>query len=67
VSFEVVIGLEVHAQLRTRSKLFSSAPVSFGAEPNHAVSAHCLALPGTLPVLNARAVELAIRAALATH
>jgi len=67
VSWEVVIGLEVHCQLRTRSKLFSASPVTFGAEPNHAVTPLDLALPGTLPVLNGAAVELAIRAALATH
>ncbi len=67
MSWEVVIGLEVHCQLRTRSKLFSTAPVSFGDEPNHSVAPLCIALPGTLPVLNALAVELAIRAALATH
>jgi aspartyl-tRNA(Asn)/glutamyl-tRNA(Gln) amidotransferase subunit B len=65
--YEVVIGLEVHTQLRTRSKLFSPAPVSFGEPPNHSVHPICLALPGVLPVLNARAVELAIRVALATH
>ncbi len=65
--YEVVIGLEVHTQLRTRSKLFSEAPVTFGEKPNHAVTPYCLALPGTLPVLNERAVELAIRAGLATH
>jgi Asp-tRNA(Asn)/Glu-tRNA(Gln) amidotransferase B subunit len=65
--YEVVIGLEVHAQLRTASKLFSPAPVSYGEPPNHSVHPICLALPGVLPVLNARAVELAIRAALATH
>jgi aspartyl-tRNA(Asn)/glutamyl-tRNA(Gln) amidotransferase subunit B len=65
--YEVVIGLEVHAQLRTASKLFSPAPVSYGLPPNHAVHPICLALPGVLPVLNRRAVELAIRAGLATH
>ncbi len=65
--WEVVIGLEVHVQLRTRSKLFSPAPVSYGEPPNHSVHAVCLALPGVLPVLNGRAVELAIRAALATQ
>jgi aspartyl-tRNA(Asn)/glutamyl-tRNA(Gln) amidotransferase subunit B len=65
--FEVVIGLEVHTQLRTESKLFSPAPVSYGLPPNHSVHPICLALPGVLPTLNARAVELAIRAALATH
>jgi aspartyl-tRNA(Asn)/glutamyl-tRNA(Gln) amidotransferase subunit B len=67
VSWEVVIGLEVHCQLRTRSKLFSASPVAFGGEPNHSVTALDLALPGSLPVLNGVAVELAIRAALATH
>jgi aspartyl-tRNA(Asn)/glutamyl-tRNA(Gln) amidotransferase subunit B len=65
--YEVVIGLEVHAQLRTRSKLFSPAPVRYGEPPNHSVHPVCLALPGVLPVLNRGAVELAIRAALATH
>ncbi len=67
MSWEVVIGLEVHCQLRTRSKLFSPSPVSFGEGPNCAVTPLDLALPGTLPVLNGAAVELAIRAALATH
>jgi aspartyl-tRNA(Asn)/glutamyl-tRNA(Gln) amidotransferase subunit B len=65
--YETVIGLEVHAHLRTRSKLFSPAPVSYGEKPNHSVHPVCLALPGVLPVLNAHAVELAVCAALATH
>ncbi len=65
--YEVVIGLEVHTHLRTRSKLFSPAPVRYGDEPNHSVHLVCLALPGVLPVLNRRAVELAIRAGLAMH
>jgi len=65
--YELVIGLEVHAQLRTNSKLFSPAPVRYGAEPNHNVAPVCLALPGVLPVLNRRAVECAILAGLATH
>jgi aspartyl-tRNA(Asn)/glutamyl-tRNA(Gln) amidotransferase subunit B len=65
--YEVVIGLEVHVHLRTESKLFSSAAVSYGDAPNHHVSPVCLAMPGALPVLNGVAVELAIRAALATH
>jgi len=65
--FEVVIGLEVHAHLRTKSKLFSPAPILYGAEPNHSVHPICLALPGVLPVLNERAVELAIRASLAMN
>jgi aspartyl-tRNA(Asn)/glutamyl-tRNA(Gln) amidotransferase subunit B len=66
-AWEVVIGLEVHTHLRTASKLFSPAPVSYGLPPNHAVHPICLALPGVLPVLNRGAVELAIRAGLATH
>ena len=65
--YEVVIGLEVHAQLRTESKLFSPAPVSYGEPPNHSVGPICLALPGVLPVLNRTAVEFAIRAGLAAH
>jgi aspartyl-tRNA(Asn)/glutamyl-tRNA(Gln) amidotransferase subunit B len=63
--WEAVIGLEVHAQLRTLSKLFSSAPNAFGAEPNSQTTEVDLGLPGVLPVLNEKAVELAVRAALA--
>jgi aspartyl-tRNA(Asn)/glutamyl-tRNA(Gln) amidotransferase subunit B len=66
-AWEPVIGLEVHTHLRTASKLFSPAPVAYGLPPNHAVHPICLALPGVLPVLNRGAVELAIRAGLATH
>ncbi len=65
--YEVVIGLEVHVHLKTASKLFSPAPVRYGDPPNHDVHPICLALPGVLPVLNAKAVEFAIRAGLATH
>ncbi len=65
--YEVVIGLEVHCQLRTASKLFSPAPVTYGDPPNHSVHPICLALPGVLPVLNGHAVELAIAMGLATH
>jgi len=65
--WEMVIGLEVHAHLKTASKLFSPAPVLYGAEPNHAVHPIDLALPGVLPVLNERVVELAIRLGLAIH
>ena len=65
MAYEAVIGLEVHAQLQTASKLFCGCSTRFGAEPNTQVCAVCVALPGTLPVLNARAVELAIRAGLA--
>jgi aspartyl-tRNA(Asn)/glutamyl-tRNA(Gln) amidotransferase subunit B len=63
--WEAVIGLEVHAQLRTRAKLFSSAPNAFGAEPNTQTTEVDLGMPGVLPVLNRAAVELAVRAALA--
>ena len=63
--FEVVIGVETHAQLHTRSKAFSGAATAFGAAPNTQASAVDLALPGTLPVLNRAAVECAIRFGLA--
>ncbi|MFL5193668.1 MAG: Asp-tRNA(Asn)/Glu-tRNA(Gln) amidotransferase GatCAB subunit B, partial [Microvirga sp.] len=63
--FEVVIGIETHAQLSTRSKIFSGASTAFGAEPNTQASAVDLALPGTLPVANRGAVERAIRFGLA--
>jgi aspartyl-tRNA(Asn)/glutamyl-tRNA(Gln) amidotransferase subunit B len=65
--YEVVIGLEVHVHMRTASKLFSPAPVRYGDPPNHATHPLDLGLPGVLPVLNRRAVELGVRAALATH
>jgi aspartyl-tRNA(Asn)/glutamyl-tRNA(Gln) amidotransferase subunit B len=65
--FETVIGLEVHAQLATKSKLFSSAPSDFGAAPNRHINAVCTAQPGALPVLNRLAVDYAIRAGLATN
>ncbi|AVP56656.1 Asp-tRNA(Asn)/Glu-tRNA(Gln) amidotransferase subunit GatB [Pulveribacter suum] len=63
--YEVVIGFETHAQLATNSKIFSRASTAFGAEPNTQASAVDLALPGTLPVMNKKAVELAIRLGLA--
>lgn len=63
--WEVVIGLEVHAQLNTASKIFSGASTAFGAEPNVQASAVDIALPGVLPVLNRGAVERAIRFGLA--
>jgi aspartyl-tRNA(Asn)/glutamyl-tRNA(Gln) amidotransferase subunit B len=59
--WEVVVGLEVHAELSTRSKLFCGCPNAFGAEPNTNICPVCLGLPGSLPVLNEHAVELAIR------
>lgn len=63
--WETVIGLEVHVELATATKLFSSAPNRFGDEPNTNVTPVCLGLPGTLPVLNERVVELAVRLGLA--
>ena len=63
--YEMVVGLEVHVQLRTATKAFCNCPTEFGAPPNVNTCPVCLALPGTLPVLNHRAVELATRAALA--
>jgi aspartyl-tRNA(Asn)/glutamyl-tRNA(Gln) amidotransferase subunit B len=63
--YEMVVGLEVHVQLKTRTKAFCSCSADFGAPPNTNVCPVCLALPGALPVLNTHAVELATRAALA--
>ena len=65
--YEPVIGLEVHAQLLTRSKIFCGCSTRFGDPPNRNVCPVCLGLPGTLPVLNKRAVEMGIRAALALN
>jgi len=65
MSWEVVIGLETHAQLRTQSKIFSGAATAFGAEPNRQACAVDIALPGVLPVLNREAVVCAIRFGLA--
>jgi aspartyl-tRNA(Asn)/glutamyl-tRNA(Gln) amidotransferase subunit B len=63
--WEVVVGIETHAQLATKSKIFSGAATAFGAAPNAQASAIDIALPGVLPVLNRRAVELAVRFGLA--
>ena len=65
--WEIVIGLEVHAELATRTKLFTSALNEFGGEPNTNIDALTLGLPGSLPVLNEKAVELAIRVGLALN
>ncbi|WP_457625831.1 Asp-tRNA(Asn)/Glu-tRNA(Gln) amidotransferase subunit GatB [Persephonella sp.] len=65
--FEPVIGLEVHVQMSTRTKCFCSCKVEFGAEPNTNVCPVCLALPGSLPVLNKKALEYAVKASLALN
>lgn len=67
MSFEPVIGLEVHAQLKTKSKAFCSCSTSFGENPNDQVCPVCLGMPGVLPVLNKKAVEYAIRAGIALN
>src|SRR4051812_20463289 len=65
--YEAVIGLEVHVQLSTRTKIFCGCPTSFGAPPNTNVCPVCLGLPGALPVLSKPAVEMAIKASLALN
>ncbi len=67
MSYESVIGLEVHAQLLTESKIFCGCSTRFGAAPNQHTCPVCLGLPGVLPVLNKKVVDFALRAALATH
>src|SRR6195952_209432 len=65
--YELVVGLEVHAQLSTLSKSFSPASAAFGAEPNHHISAVSLGHPGTLPRINKRMVEYAVKMGLACN
>ena len=65
--YETIIGLEVHAHLSTRSKMFCGCSTAFGAQPNENVCPRCMGMPGVLPVLNRQAVELAVRAGLAAH
>ena len=67
MNYEPVIGLEVHAQLLTASKIFCGCSTRFGAEPNHHTCPVCMGFPGVLPVLNKKVVEFAVRAGLATH
>lgn len=65
--YETVVGLEVHVQLATRTKIYCGCPTGFGAQPNTSVCPVCLGLPGALPVLNRRAVELGVQASLALN
>jgi len=65
--YEVVIGVEVHAQLRTKSKMFCGCSTAFGRSPNSQTCPVCLGLPGSLPVINKAAVEMAVRAGLALN
>ncbi|MCC6140889.1 MAG: Asp-tRNA(Asn)/Glu-tRNA(Gln) amidotransferase subunit GatB [Nitrospira sp.] len=65
--YEVVIGVEVHAQLRTKTKMFCGCSAAFGRSPNSQTCPVCLGLPGTLPVINRAAVEMAVRAGLALN
>ena len=65
--YEMVIGLEVHVELKTKTKIFCNCETSFGAEPNTHTCPVCMGLPGTLPVLNNKVVEYAVKAGLATN
>ncbi|MGC8938779.1 MAG: Asp-tRNA(Asn)/Glu-tRNA(Gln) amidotransferase subunit GatB, partial [Thermodesulfovibrio sp.] len=67
MQYEAVIGLEVHAQLLTESKIFCGCSTKFGAEPNTQVCPVCLGMPGVLPVLNKKAVEYTIKTGLAMN
>ena len=64
--YEIVIGLEVHTQLKTNTKIFCSCPATFGQEPNENTCPLCMGMPGALPVLNARAVEYGMKLGMAT-
>ena len=65
--YEAVIGLEVHAELSTKTKIFCSCPTDFGGEPNTHCCPVCMAMPGALPVLNEKVVEYAVKAGIATN
>ena len=65
--YEIVIGLEVHSELSTKTKIFCSCPTEFGGDPNTHCCPICMAMPGTLPVLNKKVVEYAVKAGLATN
>ena len=66
-NYEVIMGLEVHSELSTKTKIFCSCPTTFGASPNTQTCPICMAMPGTLPVLNEKVVEYAVKAGLATN
>ena len=66
-TYEPVIGLETHVELGTRTKMFCGCPTEFGAEPNTQVCPVCLGLPGSLPVMNQRAIEMIAMAGLALN
>ncbi len=65
--YEIIIGIEVHVQLKTKTKLFCACPVEFGGQPNTNICPICSGLPGVLPTMNQKAVELAIKAGLALN
>ena len=65
--YEIVMGLEIHAELSTKTKIFCSCPTEFGGEPNSHCCPVCMAMPGALPVLNERVVEYAVKAGLAMN
>ena len=65
--YETVIGLEVHAELSTETKIFCKCPTRFGALPNTQICPICMAMPGTLPVLNEKVVEYALKAGITTN
>ena len=67
MEYEPVIGLEIHAQLKTESKIFCGCSTKFGGSPNTHTCPVCLGMPGVLPVLNRKVVEYTLRMALATH
>jgi aspartyl-tRNA(Asn)/glutamyl-tRNA(Gln) amidotransferase subunit B len=67
MKYETVIGLEVHVQIKTQTKIFCSCPTEFGTPPNENTCPICLGMPGVLPVLNKRFLESSMRACLATH
>jgi aspartyl-tRNA(Asn)/glutamyl-tRNA(Gln) amidotransferase subunit B len=67
MEYEMIIGIEIHAELSTKSKIFCSCTTTFGGEPNTQICPICTGMPGTLPVLNKKVVEFAVKAGLATH